>query len=310
MSCCKPAVNFRSIMLATDFSEASDKPLRHALAIARHYRAQLHLAHVISSPGFTMAGPEVVVAAESLARREATRLEKDLAGTGALTGLEYKFLIRRGEVWEELKEIIRQENVDLVVLGTHGRCGIRKLLLGSVAEQIFRHADCPVLTIGPGSYQEDRVNNTRRDRTFLFPTDFEAASLNALSFAITSANQFKARVALLHVMSGGALANGIHWCTARSFRQTEEVARMVNLLRLEELTWNANLEVKPEFIVEVGLADPVSENILAVARKLKADVIIMGLHRTTHIKTASHMPWATAYEVVCGAQCPVLTIRD
>jgi hypothetical protein len=67
------------------------------------------------------------------------------------------------------------------------------------------------------------------------------------------------------------------------------------------------LAVEPELVVEFGIA---SEKILQAADLFCADAIIMGLHQSSHIATASHMPWATACEVVCGAACPVLTIRN
>ena len=83
---------------------------------------------------------------------------------------------------------------------------------------------------------------------------------------------------------------------------------MTNLRRLEELTLqNPKLAVLPEFIVEFGSP---SEEILKAADAFKVDAIILGLHRSTHIGTASHLPWATAYEVVCGAGCSVLTVRN
>ena len=89
--------------------------------------------------------------------------------------------------------------------------------------------------------------------------------------------------------------------------QMRESARMASLRRLEELTTQyAELALKPEFMVEFGFP---AEKILQAADTLKVDAIIMGLHRSTHIATASHMPWATAYEVVCCAGCPVLTVR-
>jgi nucleotide-binding universal stress UspA family protein len=78
---------------------------------------------------------------------------------------------------------------------------------------------------------------------------------------------------------------------------------------LKELAQNATLEVRPGFVVEFSAVSPVSEKILEEAERLRVDVIIMGLHPSTHIGTASHMPLATAYEVVCGAGCPVLTVR-
>ncbi len=81
--------------------------------------------------------------------REAADLEDSLIQAGALTGIQHKFIVRQGELWPELQEIIRQESADLLVVGTHGRHGIAKLFFGSIAEQIFRQAYCPVLTFGP-----------------------------------------------------------------------------------------------------------------------------------------------------------------
>lgn len=93
--------------------------------------------------------------------------------------------------------------------------------------------------------------------------------------------------------------------------QMRENARMASLQQLEELTsCGKELAVKPESVVEFQSASPVSETILQTAANLKVDAIIMGLHRSVYIGTASHMPWATAYEVVCGASCPVLTVRS
>jgi len=303
-------LQLKSVLIATDFSLASEKPLRHALAIARSYGAKFCLAHVVSSLGLTIAGPEAINVAEEAVERDADRLGEHLAARGAFEGLEHKTIIRRGNVWPELLEIIRQERVDLVVIGTHGRHGIGKLLLGSVAEQIFRNADCLVLTVGPGSYQRPRVDTTRANRTFLFTTDFADTSVKALPYAISSANQFMAKLVLLHVLPPVPMPEGFHWYTAGDLMQMRQNAREESLRRLEELVQDVALEVRPEFAVEFGSATSVSGKILEVAEKLQVDVIIMGLHRSAHVGAASHMPWATAYEVVCGATCPVLTVRS
>jgi nucleotide-binding universal stress UspA family protein len=310
MSLVAPAADLqlKSILVATDFSEASEKALRHALAIARHYGAKFYLVHVVSSLGFTLVGPDAVSAAAEAVWRDARKLEDDLVQRGALAGLRHEAIVRQGNVWEELEKVVRQEEVDLVVIGTHGRRGLGKLLLGSVAEQVFRHADCLVLTVGPGSFQENPVESTRAIRPFLFATDFGEASLHALPFAISSANHFGAKLVLLHVVASVPMPEGPRWYSPGDVTQMRENERMASLGRLEELTaQNAELKVKPEFMVEFGLP---GEMILQAADTLKADGIIMGLRRSAHIGTASHMPWATAYEVVCRASCPVLTVRN
>ena len=154
MSHIAAALQPRSVLIATDFSAASEKALRHSLALARFYGSRFCLAHVVSSLGLTMAGPGAIAACEEAVLREAAQLEASLIRTGALTGIQHKFIVRQGELWPELREIIREESTDLLVVGTHGRHGIAKLFFGSIAEQIFRQADCPVLTFGP--YSDER----------------------------------------------------------------------------------------------------------------------------------------------------------
>ena len=75
-------------------------------------------------------GPDAVIAATEAVSRDARQLEDDLVQRGALAGLRHEVIIRQGDVWEELEKVVRQEQVDLVVIGTHGRRGLGKLLLG------------------------------------------------------------------------------------------------------------------------------------------------------------------------------------
>jgi nucleotide-binding universal stress UspA family protein len=302
-------IQLQSILIATDFSQASEKPLYHALAIARRYGAKIHLTHIVSALGFQMAGADAMCAAEEAARRDAHRLEHRLATTGAFAGLQHQMIVRSGEVWPTLEEIIRQEHVDLIVLGTHGRQGIGKVLLGSVAEQIFRHAGCPVLTMGPGAYQEPRVDRTRADRPFLFATDFGESSLRALPYAISFANQLAARLVLFHAVPKILARDDFKVSTPNDMARLQELARGESVQRLKHLVRNVRLNVQPEFVVSVNRLGPVSEDILKVAEKLKADLIVMGSHRSKHLGTASHTPWTTVSAVVCGANCPILTVR-
>jgi nucleotide-binding universal stress UspA family protein len=305
-----PAVDIRlkSVLIATDFSKTSERPLRHALALARHYGSKFCLAHVVSAMGFRLAGPDVVSAATDAAWRDGRNLENDLVQSGALAGLRHDVIVRLGDVWPQLEQVIRQEEVDMVVIGTHGRRGLGKLVLGSVAEQIFRHADCPVLTVGPGCGEESPAQTTRPVRPFLFATDFQETSLHALPCAISFANHFGARLVLLHVIPSVPMPSGPKWCTAGDVMRMRESARMAGLRQLEALIPNhIDWKVRPEFVVQFGSS---SEKILQTADTLQADAIVMGLHRSGLIRRTAHMPWATASEVVCRARCAVLTVRN
>jgi nucleotide-binding universal stress UspA family protein len=303
-----PGVRLKSVLVASDFSEASAKPLRHALTIARHFRANFYLAHVVSSLGYTLAGPQALDLACDAASRDAAKLRQELVDSGSLAVPNHEFLVRQGIVWQELEELVRQKQADLLVIGAHGRKGLGKLLLGSVAEQIFRHADCLVLTVGPRSFENSSLEHIDAPRTYLFATDFGPASLHALPYAIAFANQLGAKLVLLHVAPIMPMPEGFHWSkTTADVTLIQDDARAGALQLLQEaVQHNDPLTLEPQFMVKFG---PPSKKILQVADSLKADLIIMGLNRSTHIDTASHMPWATAYDVVRGAICPVLTVR-
>ncbi len=196
----------------------------------------------------------------------------------------------------------------MIVLGTHGRRGLGRLLLGSVAETIFRQAECLVLTVGPCSLQDSPIDRVRGFGPFLFATDFSAPSTHALPYAISAANHFGARLVLLHVIATVQMPAGTRKQNAEEVEQVRENLRRASLERLVELVSHApQLKLKAEFRVEFGA---LTETILQVAENLEADVIVLGLKRPPHISTSSHMPWRTAYEIVSGACCAVLTVRN
>jgi nucleotide-binding universal stress UspA family protein len=301
-------LRLKSVLMATDLSPASVKPLHHALAIARHYRAKLYVAHVVSPVPYLMAGPEALELACEGAIQDLQQLQRDLLHDGSLNGLDHEFIIRLGRIWEELRAAIFEKQIDLVVVGTHGRRGLEKVLLGSVAEEVFRQADCPVLTVGPHSYREGRIEFTGETRTYVFATDFSEASLGALPHAVSIAGRTKARLIVVHVVPAAPIPQIPGWDSASESMLMRENARMACVRQLDQLV-PRDLEVPVEIEIAVQFGIP-SEKILQIALNRGADLIILGLRRPSLVSTVSHMPWATAYEVVCGAGCPVLTVRQ
>ena len=256
----------------------------------------------MSSLGLTIAGPDAIAACEEATSREAADLEISLIQAGALTGIQHKFIVRHGELWPELQEIVRQESANLLVVGTHGRHGIAKLFFGSIAEQIFRQASCPVLTFGPDADGRPWFGTSSTHRTFLFATDFGPASLHGLPQAI-AANQFGAKLAFLSIVppAPSHTDEGLRYCQAD--------ARTRTLRRLTELAGNAGLDRRPELYAEFESGRPVSEKILETADNLQADLIIMGLHGSAYAGVISHLDLATTYDVICQASSPVLTVN-
>ena len=303
------AIALRAVLVASDSSNASSKPLRHALSIARHFSANLYLAHVVSSVGYTIAGADAVESVTEAVRGELDTLEKQLVETGALTGISHEFIVRQGDVWEQLQAVIREKQADLLVLGTHARHGVARWVMGSVAEQIFRQAAGLVLTVGPHSLPDAPPLEKRAGAlSFLFPTNFDSASAHALPYAIAFANHFGAKLVLLHVDPVMPISEGFSWSkTPDSIAQMRGDARNAALEQLRHFVAGSSLSGgTPKLMVEFGKH---GETILRVARALKSDLIIMGLNHSTHGRAISHLPETTAYQVVTAAHCPVLTVR-
>ncbi len=300
-------VQLRSVLLATDFSAASDKALHHAVAIALNFGAKLYLMHVVSSLGLTLAGPEAIATAKTLALKDVSMLERRLVTNGFLRHLHHQVIVREGDVRAELERVVKEERIDLVVVGTHSRPGITKLVLGSIAEQIFRNSSCPVLTVGANSPAEAQLDPSRITRPILFPTDFGDKSLNALPYALSIAKLRETRLVLLHTLSPVPEVRGDRWYTADDVTKIRKGALASVIERLRALIPSSFLEVEPLCVADFG--DP-AEWILRTAEELQVEGIIMGLNHTSHIDTISHLPWTTTYKVVCEAVCPVLTVRS
>jgi nucleotide-binding universal stress UspA family protein len=285
----------RVLVAMADFSDVSEKALHHAVAIARRYGAKFYLVHIVSSSGFYLAGHECVVQATDLALREGRDLAARLVENGVLAGLSHEVVVANGNIWEELRHIATAKRVDLIVTGTQGRTGLRKIVMGSTAEDISRHASCPVLTVGPCAPSDPWAHAALHH--ILYPTDLSSESAQALPYAISLATGHKAKLMLLHVVD--QITGEARHDEQRVIAALED--RMRELLpsspRLNEL----GLEVE----VTEG---PVGETILDVATQKSSDLIIMGLKSAAAF--VDHLVWSHAYKIVCEACCPVLTIRS
>jgi nucleotide-binding universal stress UspA family protein len=222
------------------------------------------------------------------------QINHSLAG---FSGFDHDTLILEGELWPSIKEAINEKQVDLLVLGTRGSTGISKLLLGSAAEEIFRRSPCAVLTVGPKSpVQPSRAGEFGQ---ILYATDFTPEAMAAAPYAISLAQEYQAQLTLLHVIGGAKRTDLV---TSEQLAAATE-RRLRQIVPPESELW-----CEPHCIVGEGIA---ADEILTVADHRKAGLIILGVRRPAgfHGGKATHLPVATAHKVVCGATCPVLTVR-
>lgn len=288
-----PRVQLKNILFTTDFSACAEAALPYVHALAQWYGGKVFVTHVVASEPRLSVPLDVLPAAIDPEWQRAERKMGALESSAWLKDIEHKQILRQGELWYVLSSIIAQENIDLVVTATHGREGLKKLVLGSSAERIFRGARCPVMTVGPKA----AVRNVQFEnfKTILFATDFSPASLHALPYALSIAQENQARLILVHVLTMVPYQH-------REAVIQSETARLKVLLTEDETEW-----CQPEYVVNFQFP---AEGILEAAASHHADMIVMGVRHGDTPRLASHLPWTTAYDVVCGAGCPVLTVRE
>lgn len=290
----KTRVAFKNILFATDFSPSAEAALPYAIGLAKQYGAKVHGLHVRFPATYPIVGPEampqIMEAAEEQAKLEAQQLHQLLAS------VPHAVTISEGDLWPTLKEIVNKEQVDLVVMGTHGRKGVSRALLGSAAEEVFRKASCPVLTVGP--HVSHNTERRMAMKQILFATDFSAESLAALPFAVSLAQEHQSNLTLLNVTGKQEVGELVH---AGQYMES-------TLRRLHGLVpAGAELWCQPKCRVEHGAE---AEKIIEVAIALGADLIVLGVHAPQGgVGATTHLLRSIAHQVVADAQCPVLTIR-
>ena len=190
-------VQFRNVLFVTDFSTSSELALPYAVALAAQYNGKVYIGHAVSPEMFEFVPPPLV---PEIAGRIKTYTQKrmdELMHDTSFYGVPHEALLEEGEIGETIKDAVTKYNIDVIALGTHGRQGLQKLLMGAVAEKILRLARCPVLTVGP---QSNEFVPERRPRTVLFATDFSTDCVHAMNCAISLAHKFTARLISVHVV--------------------------------------------------------------------------------------------------------------
>lgn len=290
-------ITLQDILVATDFSGCAESAVKYALGMAHRYGSTLHLVHVLPDMPFvesTDPDPDRI-------RRGAEQKLKTMVASEAFRGIRHTETIQTGEVAQVLADLGRAKAIDLIVLGTQGRSGIEKFLLGSVAEEAFRSALCPVLTVGP---HVTRGAGNAKLQHILYATDFGPESAHGVPYALSLAEENHARLTLLHVAheSGIALpepvAGGLP-VIAPKVEVANSERQLRALLPQDIALWH-----EPEYLVEFG---PPVETILAAAAQ-DVDMIVLGVKRPAAL--TKHLGSGVAYRVVCEAPCPVLTVGE
>ncbi len=289
------SLKLSNILYATDFSSCSEHALPYARGLAERFGSTVHILHVLAPEARTGVPMDHVPALDSqreLAEQQMTRLLL----RQPLKSVNHEVLLRHGPLWHVLEEVIAEKQIDLIVAGTHGRRGLKKLVLGSVAEEIFRRATCPVMTIGPRVVPDGLAEG--RIQCVLYATDFSVGATSALPYAVGLARENQARLVLLHILPH---------MTELPPAELEHITEGCREQLLGQLSPALVQACHPQAVVLFGAA---ADGILQIATEQQAGLIVMGARRKSMGLASVHLPWATAHRVVCEAHCPVLTVRS
>lgn len=296
------------ILHPTDFSECAHAAFEHAIFLARRHGSEIHVLHVAPTFGEDPIRGAFESAIDEKAFYKALWAEADREMRAYIEahetdGVAIKRVHSRGASAKEvLLEYAEREDMDLIVMGTHGRRGMRHVLLGSVAETLVREARCPVFTVHAPPEGEEVVPRVRH---ILAPFDFSFHSREALRYAKELAALYEAHLDLLHV---------IHQSTYPDFYSLSSLPLEVLDRDLEA---EARREMERAYEQALGPNGSVSYHavtgypayeILAFAERRPSDMIVMATHGQTGLR--HFLAGSVTEKVVRSAPCPVFTVRS
>jgi nucleotide-binding universal stress UspA family protein len=280
------------IVLATDFSPVAEKAAGYAQGLAKHFASSLSVANVVDLSVTTRYADVIaetsVEEMRQISAENQGRLLCDLSVAGVRTTV---YTMESHNPAEALVAFADGMRADLIVTGTNGRSGLKKAIVGSCSEGIIRHARCPVLTIGPKAKLAPK--GPLSFHTILFATEFGADVAKKAEVTFNFAKENIAKVYLCHVID----TPGVDITDALSLKLKSET-ELERLIPDSAYDW-----CETEIIVEGG---PVAEHILELAKRVKADLIVLGARHS--ITWFTHLIEGTVGKVLMNAECPVMTV--
>ena len=292
-------MQLKSILCPIDFSDFSASAYQHALSLAEYYRSRIVALHVVELwkyPFADYAAHEADYARFSRAVNEGgeVRLQR-FVKEYSTAGVQPELVVHQGNAANCILSVAQKENIEAIVMGTHGRRGFDRLVLGSTTDRVMRKAACPVLVVSNPTHKALGTGTGERHglSRILYCTDFSTNSERARGYAISLAAEYNAELTLLHVAE-----------TARDLASAEAIIaeRTQELDKLVSETERKNLNVRSA----VRFGKPYEE-IVRHATGAQASLIIMTARGGDAIDRAVF--GSTTYRVIQFGPCPVLAVH-
>jgi nucleotide-binding universal stress UspA family protein len=283
-------LSLKKILHATDFSDAANTALPLVAALAKRYGSTVSLVHVMP-PDMTLSPMAGVPAYMPLATEENARNEmKKLLGLEMLQGVNAVPVISAGFAEHMIHRLARENDSDIIIVGTRGHKGVKHLIFGSLCEDLARSAPCPVLIVGPKVAK--RFAAAEPIRNILLAVDFKPHSASVLEPALALAHEAKAGITFMHVAPAKlAQARDFLW-------QRENIVKKMQFF-FEDMV---SPSCRVDYLVQTG--DP-AERILAASHDMRSDMIALGVRDKEMV--GNQIRATNTYRIIADAECPVLT---
>jgi nucleotide-binding universal stress UspA family protein len=288
------------ILCPADFSRYSFRAADYAVAIARHYQGEVHFLHAVPHPLLPDVYPylpEPIPLDPEIRERAQDRLDA-FVSLSRVEGVKTRQSVVEGEPAASILDTASSERSSLICLGTHGRSGLERLMLGSVAEKVIRKATCPVLTVSQP--REEGPPKPAPFKNIVCAVDFSMPSLKAIEYSLSLAQEAGGRLTLFHALEWVPDEKGLDPPDVfRDYRlrmEAESRDRLERIVPGEAKSWC-------EVVVRTGRA---YRELLTLARERGAELIVMGVLGRNPLDLM--LFGSTTAHVVRHAECPVLTI--
>jgi len=292
-------LEIKLILCPVDFSEFSVRAYRHALSVAKHYRAKLVALHIVElwrypSLSFVPPGPAYDETCQAFCEKGEQQL-RELVRSNTRDAPPTELLVEQGNAADAILSVAARMRADVIVTGTHGRRGYDRMMLGSVAERVMRNAPCPVLVVNkpPDGFSaaSNEVDQEHRLHRILFCTDFSENSERALNYAISATTEYDAELTLLHVLEEKPAK--ADQAIAAAGQQLE---RLIPVEMRKRLNTRSAVRVGKPY-----------QQIIQFAKEAHADIVAMGVRGRGSLDLAVF--GSTTYRVIQLGPCPVLAVH-
>ena len=296
-------VQLKNLICTTDFSELSNRAVPYAVALTRELDSRLYLYHVVGLPATAIYG-EILVDLVEQQNKAMKIAQEQLIDVIGKQQIDWQPLVSLGHISDEITHMAAEKNADLVIMATHGRSGLKRLVLGSVTERLIRTLPCPVLII-PGADPDAGVDVDQglKFKRILIGCDFSAVSIRAFQYGLSLAQEFQSEIHMVHVIAPPVYRNFDRYDNGPTEDISPDLRNYLNEKMEKMVPADARNWCVPKTVLLEGKPD---EALIEYANANRIDMIVLGVRGQGLVEKV--LVGSTTSRVIRRAVCPVLSV--